>query len=70
MVLLLIIIAINTKRKWLNTLCFLMAPLVSILAVIGSAEMAHVVLLREALGWTLGFIIGYGIRYWRQRRKK
>lgn len=67
---LLIIIAINTKRDWLRNVCFSIAGLVSILAVIGSAEMAHVVALREFIGWCLGFVIGYTIRHYRQRGKK
>ena len=70
----LIIIAINTKRDWLRNLCFGVAFIWSAIVVLRSGEMVLVALFQQTIGWTLMFIIGYGIRfgirYWRRRSEK
>lgn len=68
------IVAINAKRDWLRNLCFSIAFIWSAIVVLRSGEMVLVTLFQQTIGWTLMFIIGYGIRfgirYWRGRRKK
>lgn len=70
MQLLLIPIVVNTKRSGLQNVCYFIAILLSILAVLGSGEMFFLIALQQLIAWCLGFAIGYDIYYLRKRRNK
>ncbi len=58
-----IVVAINTKRAWLRSLCLLIAIVGSIASVIGSGEMAGIALIQNIVAWTVWVAIGYAIRF-------
>ncbi len=72
--LLLIIVAINTKRKWLRNFCFGIPFIWSVIVVLRSGEHVLYAAFIQILAWILMFIIGYGIRLgirsYRRRQKK
>ena len=69
-----IVVAINTKRGWLKTICFLLAILGSAAAVLGSREMVLTALIYQCFYWPIwigiGYAIRFGIRHIKRRIKK
>ncbi len=69
-----IVVAINIKRGWLRTICFLIPIIGSVAGVVGAGEMVFVALLYQAIGWivwiAVGYAIRFGIRYVKQRLEK
>ena len=69
-----IIVAINTKRAWLRSLCLLIAIVGSAAGVLGAGEMVLIALIQNIVAWivwiAVGYAIRFGIRYMKRRLGK